>query len=245
MEKYEKLVYMELAEWKRKLCKRSSMITRFSKKTQNKINAYIPAKVQGAVTEAIKQMIQTTLKGSNKLTKKLPSSYITLEEKDRLIMKKIDKYRKMASLEGAGTGAGGILLGLADFPLLLSIKMQFLMEAAALYGYDTELYEERVFLLYIFQLAFSSDEKRSDILEVVENWEAHKKEKVELNWEQLQIEYRDYIDFAKMLQLVPGIGAFVGAYANYNLLDQLGETAKNVYRMRHLQAAAKNEQENK
>lgn len=217
------------------------MITRISKKTQNKLNAYIPAKAQGAVTEAIKQMIQTTLKGSNKLTKKLPSPLITLEEKDQLMMKKIEVYRKTASLEGAGTGAGGILLGLADFPLLLSIKMQFLMEAAVLYGYDTERYEERVFLLYIFQLAFSSDDKRADILEIVENWEAYKTEKIELNWEQLQIEYRDYIDFVKILQLVPGIGAFVGAYANYNLLDQLGETAKNVYRMRYLQTVFKNE----
>ncbi|GKU81699.1 EcsC family protein [Niallia sp. NCCP-28] len=239
MEEYEKLVYIELAEWKRKLRKRSSMITRFSKKTQNKINAYIPSKAQRAVTEAIKQMIQTTLKGSNRLTKKAQSENITLEEKDELMMKKINFYRKTASVEGASTGAGGILLGLADFPILLSIKMQFLMEAASLYGYDTELYEERVFLLYIFQLAFSSDEKRADLLEIIENWEEYKKEKTELNWEQLQMEYRDYIDFVKMLQLVPGIGAFVGAYANYNLLDQLGETAKNVYRIRYLQTAAK------
>jgi EcsC protein family len=40
-----------------------------------------------------------------------------------------------------------------------------------------------------------------------------------------------------MLQLVPGIGAAVGAYANYNLLDHLGETAKNAYRLRILKTA--------
>ena len=32
---------------------------------------------------------------------------------------------KIAAAEGAGTGAGGILLGLADFPLLLTIKIKF------------------------------------------------------------------------------------------------------------------------
>ena len=32
---------------------------------------------------------------------------------------------KIAAAEGAGTGAGGILLGLADFPLLLGIKIKF------------------------------------------------------------------------------------------------------------------------
>lgn len=37
-----------------------------------------------------------------------------------------------------------------------------------------------------------------------------------------------------MLQLLPGIGAMVGAVANYNLLDQLGETAMNSYRLRLL-----------
>lgn len=38
-----------------------------------------------------------------------------------------------------------------------------------------------------------------------------------------------------MLQLVPGIGAAVGAYANYNLMDQLGEAVRNVYRWRYFQ----------
>jgi hypothetical protein len=33
---------------------------------------------------------------------------------------------------------------------------------------------------------------------------------------------------------MPGIGAIVGAYANYQLLDKLGETAMNCYRMRIL-----------
>ena len=56
-----------------------------------------------------------------------------------------------------------------------------------------------------------------------------------MDWRVFQQEYRDYIDLVKMLQLVPGIGAVVGAYANYNLMDQLAETAMNVYRMRILE----------
>jgi hypothetical protein len=205
-----------------------------SKKAQNKMNTFIPAKVHGAITEAIKQMINTTLAGSNKLTKKNQHLNLSLMETDELMNKKIDIYRKTASVEGAGTGAGGILLGLADFPLLLSIKMKFLMEAASLYGYDTDQYEERVFLLYIFQLAYSSEEKRKVIFDIIDNWDERKSEVIQLDWKELQQEYRDYIDFIKMLQLVPGIGAAVGAYANYNLIDQLGEVTKNVYRIRHL-----------
>ncbi|TNY07227.1 EcsC family protein, partial [Escherichia coli] len=43
-----------------------------------------------------------------------------------------------------------------------------------------------------------------------------------------------YIDLAKLLQLVPGIGAFVGAYVNNKLVDKLGEYAMYAYRMRIL-----------
>ena len=46
----------------------------------------------------------------------------------------------------------------------------------------------------------------------------------------------DYIDLAKMAQLLPVIGAAVGAVANYQLLKQLGDTAMNCYRMRHFAA---------
>jgi len=51
-------------------------------------------------------------------------------------------------------------------------------------------------------------------------------------WREFQQEYRDYIDIAKLLQLVPGIGAVVGANANSKLMDKLGVTAMNAYRMR-------------
>ena len=45
-------------------------------------------------------------------------------------------------------------------------------------------------------------------------------------------EYRDHIDLAKLLQLIPGIGAAVGALVNYKLTNRLGEFAMNAYRMR-------------
>ncbi|WP_400246359.1 EcsC family protein [Niallia sp. JL1B1071] len=239
MNEYEQRALVEVEEWKRKLQKRSSILNRASKKAQNKINSYIPDKIQQTITEAIKQMIQATLAGSNILKKKNPALFHTLQGKDEELTKKIGQYKKVAVVEGAGTGAGGILLGLADFPLLLSIKMNFLMETATIYGYDTDKLEERIYLLYIFQLAFSSEGKRREVLEIIESWKEEKHKVAGLNWQELQQEYRDFIDFVKMLQLVPGIGAAVGAYANYNLLDQLGETARNVYRWRYFQEQEK------
>ena len=54
----------------------------------------------------------------------------------------------------------------------------------------------------------------------------------QFDWRSFQQEYRDYIDLAKMAQLLPGIGAVVGVIANYQLINKLGETAMNSYRMR-------------
>ena len=54
-------------------------------------------------------------------------------------------------------------------------------------------------------------------------------------WRTFQQEYRDYIDLAKIAQLVPVIGAPVGVLANYSLIKKLGITAMNAYRMRLLE----------
>ena len=64
------------------------------------------------------------------------------------------------------------------------------------------------------------------------NWEQEKERFSEIDWDSFQQEYRDTIDLVKMFQLIPGFGAAVGAYANRQLLDQLGETAKNAFRIR-------------
>jgi hypothetical protein len=235
LNEYELRAYDEVIAWKRKLNKRSGILERASKKAQTKVNELIPEKVHQILTESIKNMVKATLAGSNLTTRKQQGTGLTLASKDELLSKKLSGYKRTAAVEGAGTGAGGILLGMADFPLLLSIKIKFLFEAASIYGFDPSKYEERLFILYVFQLAFSSDAQRKETLGVLENWESRKAELLELDWQQFQQEYRDYIDFAKMLQMMPVIGAVVGAYANYNLLDQLGETAMNAYRMRILQ----------
>ncbi|MCM3602286.1 EcsC family protein [Robertmurraya korlensis] len=237
MNEYELKIYNEIILWKRKLLKKSPFLQRVSKKAQGKINELIPAKAHQMITDSIKQMVKALLVGSYVTTKKENRAGSSLMEKDKMAAEKLSFYRKTATLEGAGTGAGGIFLGLADFPLLLSIKMKYLSETATIYGFNPEKLEERIFILHVFSLAFSSDEKRLETFDVIENWEERKQNYEDMDWQSFQQEYRDHIDFIKMLQLVPGIGAVVGAYANYNLLDSLGEVAMNCYRLRLLKTA--------
>jgi len=232
---YEMKVYDEVQAWRLKFMKPAGKFNKLSKKAQNKINSWIPDKVHNIVTESIKNMVKATLFGSNLTTKKRMETGMNLRKRDELLDEKHISYRKTAVIEGAGTGAGGLLLGAADFPLLLSIKIKFLYEAAAIYGFDTSKYEERLFILHVFQLAFSSEEKRRETLYIIENWDEQKEKLADMDWRVFQQEYRDHIDLIKMFQLIPGFGAIVGAYANYNLMDQLAETAKNAYRLRILE----------
>jgi uncharacterized protein (DUF697 family) len=241
MDQYEEMVLKQVLKWKKNLLKRTNLLEKASKAVQNKMNDLIPDKVHDAITAAVKGIIQTTLFGLTYIPKGKPKHGISLQVRDEQANELLSKYRKIAAAEGAGTGAGGILLGLADFPALIAIKMKFLFELAHIYGYDTHDYKERLFLLQVFQLAFSSQEKRKELFGKIANWEEFSStlpisdQYLEtIDWEQFQREYRDSIDFRKMLQLVPGIGAIVGAWANYGLLDDLGEVGINCYRMRIL-----------
>ncbi|OEH92399.1 EcsC family protein [Bacillus solimangrovi] len=232
MDQYEKEAYIEMKQWEERILKRSSMIQRLSKQTQIRVNSLIPEKAHEIVTESIKKMVEGILTGSNMMTKDVPVQVQSLREQEELIGKKLASYKKTAAIEGAGTGVGGILLGMADFPLLLSIKMKFLFEIATIYGFDVRKYEERIYMLYVFQLAFSSREHRKNALKIMKDWSKEKEVVKDIEWRAFQQEYRDYIDLAKFFQLLPGVGAAVGAVANYRLLDHLGEVAINAYRIR-------------
>ncbi|WP_299091390.1 EcsC family protein [uncultured Metabacillus sp.] len=229
---YETQMAEEARLWKQRQLRRPSFLERSSKKAQTKMNQLIPEKVHTTITESIKKMVQATLVGSNVTTFPKKIENLTFKEREQLVEKTIGTFKKTAAIEGASTGAGGILLGLADFPLFLSIKMKFLFEVASIYGYSTKEYEERLFLLYVFQLAFSSETHKEETLEKIEHWDTLKNEVKDLDWRVFQQEYRDYIDVVKLMQILPGIGAVVGGVANYHLVQQLGECAMNCYRLR-------------
>lgn len=235
MNTYEEIAVKELKLWQKDMMKRPSIVNRISKGLQNKANSLIPEKAHIVITETIKNMVKAVLVGSEYITRE-PLLNASLEERENLARDKISFYKKSAALSGAGTGAGGILLGLADFPILISLKMKFLFDVASIYGFDVKDYRERIYILNIFQIAFSSQQRSRDVYMEMLNWnEISNTLPADLNsfdWRTFQQEYRDYIDIAKMLQLVPGIGAAVGAIANYKLMDKLGETAINSYRMR-------------
>src|SRR5690606_26439322 len=110
---YEDEITEEVSRWKRKLLKRPSITSRYAKGVQAKINTIIPEKVHTVVTTAIKNMVQATLVGSEYMTKSIPEKGLTIQQREEKVREIARTYKRTAAIEGAGTGAGGILLGMA------------------------------------------------------------------------------------------------------------------------------------
>lgn len=237
MNEYNVSALKQMQQWQKQMLKSPGIFNRLSKKIQTKINNLIPEKVHNAITATIKQMVKGVLFGAKILSPDTLHN-ASLENREIKVKEKIEKYRTTAAVEGGITGAGGILLGLADFPILLSIKIKLLFDIASLYGFNVNDYRERIYILHIFELSFSSDEHRKNVFKKMQNWKQKSLELPEdinaFEWRNFQQEYRDYIDLAKMAQLIPVIGAPVGAIVNYRLLKKLGHTAVQAYRMRIL-----------
>jgi uncharacterized protein (DUF697 family) len=237
MDNYTNYAQAELGLWLFQMKKPPSIVGRMTHGLQSKINTWIPEKVHQVITTAIENIIKLVITGSSWIVP-TPAEELTLKARELKVRSRIKWYRNSASAEGAVTGAGGILLGFADFPAFLTIKMKMLFDIAALYGMDTKNYQERIFLLYVFQLSFSNQGRRNDLIGLLENWETYRHELPEdlstFDWRTFQLDYRDYIDLAKLAQLIPIIGAGVGAIANYRLTEHLGKNAMNAFRLRVL-----------
>lgn len=238
MYNYQQQATLELQFWKAEVMKKPSLTHAITTKIQGKINSYIPQKVHDAITVTIKQMIKAVLFGSEITSTDLPPAEMSLIHREALVKAKIASYSKTGAAEGSITGAGGFLMSMADFPILIGIKIKLLYEIAALYGFNSSNFSERLYILHIFQLAFSSKEGGQKTLAQIENWDKKlppiTKNSDQFDWQNFQQEYRDYIDLAKLAQLLPVVGAAVGAVANYQLIKKLGKTAMMSYRMRTL-----------
>jgi hypothetical protein len=229
---YEAQARRELAAWREAILKPPSRLQAAAKGLQGRINSLIPEKVHAAITATMEQMTRAILTGADYTTAP-PAPNLSLREREDLVRKAIESYRNVATVEGGVAGAGGFLLAAADFPVLIALKIKLLFEIAALYGHDGGAWRERLYILSIFQLAFSSPDHRRVVFEQMTS-AAQPASPEDFDWRRFQQEYRDYIDLAKLAQLLPVVGAPVGAIVNFRLLEQLGTTAMNAYRLRRL-----------
>src|SRR5690606_8781289 len=225
---YERKIRVEMNRWVRRMSRDPSLISRMQKRLQRRLNAYIPEKVHTFITHTLREMVKGVLWGSA-FTTGSPQRITSFFATEEAIREKVKWYRRTGSAEGGIAGAGGFALALAEFPVLMATKMKMLFEIARLYGINVNDYRERLYILYIFQLAYSGQENRNRVFARMKSWDtfvqtlpAHIND---YNWQEVQQEYRDYLDRAKLAQLIPGIGIPVGIIVNYRLMNHLADMA--------------------
>ena len=229
----------EITAWRARITRPAGPLGAASRAVQRRINRIIPEKVHAAITAAMSGMTKAMLTGAD-FTTASPLQGASLEDREARVMAAIDGWKKAAGAEGGAAGLGGFALALADFPLLMGFKFKLLAEIAALYGHDGRVLSERRYMLHIFELAFSDVEHRVKVLASMDDWDTreHPTDLSDFDWRAFQQQYRDHIDLAKLAQLLPVVGAPVGAVVNWRLTAHLGKTAMMAYRMRWLAAGA-------
>ncbi|WP_081791975.1 EcsC family protein [Caldalkalibacillus mannanilyticus] len=242
MDVYEKMVLKKVSQFESTF-KTDSEMNMWSKKIQQKVDGLIPRRIHQSLAVAFEKGIKAFLQGLNLYYVDQPnkkeghySLHILTEEAEQIVR----NYTKIASIEGAGTGFGGFIASTIDFPALISIKLKMLQELAVHFGYSMENLEERIFLIKVLQLQFSKGECKRKTWEEIKNWEKNAvfqewSSWEDFNWEEFYMEYKQSIELLKLFQMLPGLGAVVGAVANHSFVLELGNTAILSFQLRKIQ----------
>lgn len=218
--------------------KNANLFDRVTDRFQKYVQGLIPSQIHAAITKGMEGFTRIVMSGSGIM---LPTaeSEVDLETAIKRSEKSIENYVHLGMISGAGTSAGGIVTGLLDLPLLMGFKIKLIFEIGSHFGYDLKDPKERYYALLVFREAFSSPVRKKEHLQALIHFESQKNtldsplEKID--WQGFQQEYRDYIDLAKMLQFIPGIGIVIGAGVNRQLMQKLGKTAIYGYELRYFQ----------
>ncbi len=170
-----------------------------------------------------------------------------LEPIDALARSQFTENAVLAAVEGGGTGLGGAALIIADIPLLFGINFRLIQQISACYGFSIKDPKYRPLVLSIFNVAASGSQKAKN--------EATREMSVAAAAFAHDLEYRGRASSdtfreqnrhlpreiaknligRKMGQLIPVVGAAVGAGINYWFTMQTAESAVMLFRSMHIE----------
>lgn len=229
---FEKMIVRKIYKLEDQLTKRNKQ-KEWIKQIQERIDQLIPQEIHHSLAVALEKGTKAFLQGLNLIEIRKQGNeqnQVSLESLAEQANILINRYKKIAMVEGAGTGIGGFLSSAIDFPLLLSIKLKLLQELAQLFGYRLNKLEERIYILRILQFQFSAGQHKKSCWLEIKQWTNTNNRYVEqtwaeFDWDLFYMEYKQSIELRKLLQMIPGFGAVVGAWANHSFIDELGRTA--------------------
>lgn len=154
-----------------------------------------------------------------------------------------------AIAEGGLTGAGGLAGLAANIPALYTIVFRCIQQIALCYGFDTSMDEEKTYMLGILSIASASDMKSKQAAMIFmrqiqvdiakKTWkklaEAGGRHAIGPLVREAAKTIGINLTKRKALQLIPVVGAVIGASFDGSYLQDIAKTAKNCYRKRRLE----------
>jgi len=154
--------------------------------------------------------------------------HLPVEALDHIADQTIRSSRKIAALEGAGVGMGGMLTVLPDMSFLAIMSMRMLQKLSLIYGFDYATDEEIVQLWVAAGTAAGVDLGRDLIeKEVVERFVPRVVERVAAK---MGMEIAE----KWTARLIPVVSGAIGGVLNYYFIKEWGRRAKAHFRARHL-----------
>lgn len=161
--------------------------------------------------------------------------------KDMISMsEKLQKERvKLATVQGASTGFGGLFTLAIDIPVILGMALKTLQEIAIIHGYDPNDKQERIFIVKCLQFASSDIVGKEAILNEISSKHENKNASEDMisqlkGWQEVFFTYRDNFGWKKLFQMVPIAGMIFGAYANKGMIQDVSEAGTMLYRKRRI-----------
>lgn len=146
---------------------------------------------------------------------------------------------KLATVQGASTGFGGIFTLAIDIPVILGLSLKTLQEIAIIHGYDPNEKEERIFIIKCLQFASADIVGKEAILNELSTAHQRSNKSQEIisqlqGWREVVYTYRDQFGWKKLFQMVPIAGMIFGAFTNRSMIQDISDTGMMLYRKRRI-----------
>ncbi len=262
---YERQVQKEIETWRRSAPSLPYQVLSWAMGPVDRIvQQYIPPAFMEQVDHALAQVLTAlhdasawTHTESDVLEKAhkqgLPVQHIEelreqpLEHLDQLSGSMVTQNALMAAIEGGGAGLGGLALVAADIPLLFTINFRLIQQIGAAYGFPVRGSEYHTLTLTIFNAAASgSAAAREEALRectvaavTLEQEAGYRGRRTQRIFQEqnrhLPREIVKHLAGRKLGQMIPGVGAAIGAGINYWFTQQTAQTARMLFRALYIE----------
>lgn len=201
----------------------------------DELGSYIQTGGQYLISE---KTIFKKFKPDNEVTSLEQVQQLPLAKMDEIADELKNSRKKVAAIQGATTGIGGIFTLAIDIPVLLGLSLKVLQEIALSYGYNPKDKAERIFIVKCLQFTSSDIVGKKAILEDLTDFNAENKNSRIVSqlqgWREVVMTYRDNFGWKKLFQLVPIAGVIFGAFINRSSIQDVAETGIMMYRKRRI-----------